>query len=99
MTVGRVYCERETRDAYEQMWTLFWETVGRITGKPVKFRVFSGDGEGIRAILVDGNKPQVDGLGAYLVKYNRQDISGISESDPQRIVEYIVKVCLVHFDR
>lgn len=90
---------KEDRSAFRRMWTLFWTTVGRITGHPVKFKPFSGSSEGIRAILVDGCKPQVDALGDFLVKYNDPSVSGIQETDPQKIVEYILKLCSVHFDR
>lgn len=81
------------------MWTLFFETVARATGRPVLFDAFSGGKGGIRSILVDGCKPQIDALGDFLVKYNDPAVSGIDETDPQRIVEYLVKLCLVHFDR
>jgi hypothetical protein len=66
--VARLYCTHETREAFERMWAALWDTVERITGKRVKFKPF--DGTGICAILVDGNKPQIDGCGDDLIWRN-----------------------------
>jgi hypothetical protein len=79
------------------MWTALWDTVERVTGEKVKFKPF--DGTGIRAILVDGNKPQIDGCGDDLVRRNNPQVSGITELDPQLIVTYIVRTCYVHLNR
>lgn len=89
----------EDRNAFQRMWTLFWDTVSRVTGQPVQFKAFSGNGQGLRAVLVDGCKPQVDALGDFLVKHNNSAVSGITESNPEKIVEYVIKLCSVHCDR
>lgn len=99
MTVARIYGQLETRDAYRRMWALLWDTVETATGQTVKFKPFSGDSSGIRAILVDGNKEQIEACGDDLVKRNNPDISGLNISDPQEIVKYLIKLCMVHFDR
>jgi hypothetical protein len=74
-----------------------WDTIERVTGQPVKFKFIHGTG--LCAILVDGCKPQVDACGDDLVKQNQLEISGIHETDPQVIVQYIVGTCTVHLDR
>lgn len=99
LTVGRVYCTREHREDFERIWTLFFGAVDCATGQEVMYKAFSRDETGIRAILVDGCQAQIDGLGDFLVKRNVPSASGVSESDPQKIVEWIVKICGVHFDR
>lgn len=99
ITVAHIYGQLETREAYHHMWSLLWDTVGHATKELVKFKPFSGNGAGICAILVDGNKEQVDTCGDDLVKRNDLTISGLNISDPQEIVKYIVKLCMVHFDR
>lgn len=81
------------------MWSLFFEAVQKSTGHQVEFKAFSGTGLGLRAIILDTCKAQIDALGDYLIKYNNPTVSGISETDPLRMVEYIVKLCGVHFDR
>ncbi|RPD75850.1 hypothetical protein L226DRAFT_570087 [Lentinus tigrinus ALCF2SS1-7] len=99
VTIARVYCVKEDRHSFHRMWMLFFETVARVTGKPVLFDAFSGGKGGIRSILVDGCKPQIDALGDFLVKQNDPTVSGIYENDPQQIVEYLIKLCSVHYDR
>ena len=99
LTVARIYGQYETRTAYHRMWKLLWDTVGKATGRPVKFKPFSKDGEGIRAILVDGNKEQVEACGDDLLTRNDSTLSGVSTTDVHEIVKYIIKLCMVHFDR
>jgi hypothetical protein len=79
------------------MWSGLWDTICRVTGQPVKFKFIHGTG--LRAILVDGCKPQVDACGDDLLTRNWPEISGIHEKDPQVIVQYIVRTCTVHLDR
>jgi hypothetical protein len=79
------------------MWAGLWDTIARVTGKPVKFKFIHGTG--LRAILVDGNKPQIDACGDDLVHRNDPKISGITETNPQIIVQYIIRTCTVHLDR
>ncbi len=99
ITIARVYCTRETEAAFDRQWTLFIETVEKVTGIPFKFKAFSGDGTGLVAINVDGCKEQIDALGTVLIRRNNPAVSGVNVSDPQEIVKYMVKLCLVHFDR
>jgi hypothetical protein len=79
------------------MWTGLWDTIERVTGNHVKFKFM--DGTGLKAILVDGCKPQVDACGNDLVKQNRSEITGINTYDPQEIVQHIVRTCTIHLDR
>ncbi|KAJ7288735.1 hypothetical protein C8J57DRAFT_1642908 [Mycena rebaudengoi] len=74
-----------------------FETIAHITKSEVKFKFI--DGEGLRAILVDGNKPQANALGAYLVTRNRPDTSGICETDPKLILFNILRTCIFHLER
>lgn len=79
------------------MWTALWDTIERVTGKPVQFKFIHGSG--IRAIVMDGCKAQVEACGDDLVRRNKPEQSGIIEMDPQVIVQYIVRTCLIHLDR
>lgn len=76
------------------MWEALWRAVENATGKPVKFKFLHGTG--LRAIVVDGCKPQVDACGDVLVRLNDPKVSGIHEQDPQQIVWYVVRTCTVH---
>ncbi|KAJ8489244.1 hypothetical protein ONZ45_g13660 [Pleurotus djamor] len=98
--IARIYMTRETRLAFQTVWTSLWDTVELVTGKPVKFKFMHG--EGIRTILVDGSKPQMNGAGDDLVQRNRsipEKKRLVHEDDPQAIVQHIFRVCLVHLDR
>lgn len=81
------------------MWQGLFQVVADVTGKHIALKPFSPNHAGIRAILLDGCKPQADALGDFLVQYNNPDLSGVCEKDPRKIVEYILKLCSVHFDR
>ncbi|PPR05947.1 hypothetical protein CVT24_004653 [Panaeolus cyanescens] len=98
ITVARLYCNKETRKAFEQMWTTFWRTVERVTKQPLKMKFI--DGCGLRAILVDGCKPQVDACGDALVRLVAERPTAlIKEADPQVIVQHIVRTCVIHLER
>ncbi|TFY62625.1 hypothetical protein EVJ58_g3736, partial [Rhodofomes roseus] len=97
VTYARIYCTHETEDAFHQMWTGLWNTIERITGKPVKFKFLHG--EGLRAIVVDGSKPQAIGCGLDLISRNDSEKTGIQVDDPKIIIQYVLKTCSVHLDR
>lgn len=94
---ARVYCTHETVEAFSFMWSALWDTIEVITGSPVKFKFIHG--EGIKAICVDGSKPQMLGCGKDLIKRNDPSKSGINECDPLLIVSHIARTCFVHLDR
>lgn len=97
LTIARTYCNRETTEAFEAMFGSLWSQIERATSKPVQFKFLHGTG--LRAIIMDGCKAQVEGLGRDLVRRNNPDQSGISETDPQKIVEYIARLCITHVGR
>lgn len=98
ITVARLYCNKETRKAFEYMWSGFWSTIERVTGRPLKFKFI--DGEGLRAILVDGCKPQVDACGDSLVSLAAsRPMALVKETNPQVIVQYILRTCTIHLER
>ncbi|KAF6754024.1 hypothetical protein DFP72DRAFT_1126840 [Ephemerocybe angulata] len=100
ITVARVYTTKETRAAFRAMWGALWDTVEKCTGRQVNFKPL--DGYGLKAIVVDGDKQQVDGCGDDLVQRAAlRDPTEvlITERDPQIIVQYLVKTCSVHLER
>ncbi|KAJ7829605.1 hypothetical protein B0H13DRAFT_2372459 [Mycena leptocephala] len=72
-------------------------TIGRIYSQHETYEFI--DGEGLKAILVDGNKPQANALGAYLVNRNRPHLSGIHERSPKLILPNILRTCVFHLYR
>ncbi|KAF8194842.1 hypothetical protein K438DRAFT_1968783 [Mycena galopus ATCC 62051] len=89
--------KNETYEVFKKMWPGLFETIARITDSEVKFKFI--DGEGLKAILVDGNKPQANALGDYLVSRNRPHFSGIHEKDPKLILPNILRTCITHANR
>ncbi|KAJ7205363.1 hypothetical protein C8J57DRAFT_1258823 [Mycena rebaudengoi] len=71
--------------------------LAHITKSEVKFKFING--EGLGAILVEGNKPQAKMLGTYLVTQNHLDTSGIHETDPKLILLNILQTCIFHLER
>ena len=92
-----MYSNSETRNTYRQIWSGLWELVEEVTGEPIKFQFIHGSG--IRGIVVDGSKPQIQGCGDALMARNDPKISGIDEDDPEKLVHYVVRLCMVHLER
>ncbi|KAJ7149385.1 hypothetical protein C8R43DRAFT_1192463 [Mycena crocata] len=98
VTIGRIYSQHESLEVFSKMWPGLFDTIGRITESgEVKFKFI--DGEGLQAILLDGNKPQANALGVYLVGRNRPHLSGIHEKDPKLILLKILRTCIFHINR
>ncbi|KAH9928873.1 uncharacterized protein B0H18DRAFT_1117695 [Fomitopsis serialis] len=97
VTYARIYCTEETREAFDLMWTALWKTVKDVTGKAVKFKFMHGCG--LLGIVVDGCKPQAEACGDVLLRLNNPAETNINDSDPQVIIQRILKTCMVHLDR
>jgi len=100
VTVARVYCNGATRDAFEFVWEGFFNAVKTATGKDIKFKVFNDSGN-IQCVILDMEAAQVQGLGTAIIqmKMNHPSTSKITEVDPDIIVQYLIKLCYVHWDR
>ncbi|KAJ7187531.1 hypothetical protein B0H12DRAFT_1040311, partial [Mycena haematopus] len=97
ITMGRIYSQHETYDMFLKMWPGLFETIASVTNKEVMFKFI--DGEGLHAILLDGNKPQANALGAYLLTRNRPHLSGVYELNPKLILPHILRTCIFHLER
>ncbi|KAH6897587.1 hypothetical protein BKA70DRAFT_1563041 [Coprinopsis sp. MPI-PUGE-AT-0042] len=98
LTVARFYCTNETRVAFRRMWQELWDLIEVVTKRPVLFKFM--DGEGIRAIIVDGCKAQVQGCGDDLVdRARKRGHTLFMQMAPDEIVQYVVRTCLAHLDR
>ena len=75
-------------------------SIEKATGRRLKFKAFDVAGN-IRALILDMEAAQVQGLGDALVRLqmNNPAISGINETDPEILVQFIIKLCTVHFER
>lgn len=79
------------------MWKALWDTIAQVTGRQVEFKFIHG--RGICAILVDGDKAQAQGCGEDLITRNNSELSRIATNNPQEIIQYILRTCMVHLDR
>lgn len=100
VTVTRIYCNSSTHEAFEYKWEGFFKAVEKATGRRIKFKIFDSSGN-ILCIILDMEAAQVQGLGATIIRMNINDpsISKITEVDPDIIVQYLIKLCYVHWDR
>ncbi|KAJ3498258.1 hypothetical protein NMY22_g19617 [Coprinellus aureogranulatus] len=98
ITFARIFCTRETTNAFKRMWGELWNTIESITERPVRFKFM--DGSGLKAILVDGCKAQVSGLGSELIERaaKRGQVT-LATLAPDEIVQKILRTCIVHLER
>jgi hypothetical protein len=75
------------------------DSVELVTGKPLKLASFAGPDATCRAIILDGEVPQAQGLGDWLATYNDPMKSGIQTRDPLELIQYCIKTCGIHFER
>ena len=101
-----LYCDRATTETFEALFTEFFVTVDRCTGKPLKFNVFfpQSPDANLLAILVDAEIAQVLGLGSSLQAYlgRHSHLEGIAENLPRNATDLallVLKLCYVHFKR
>ncbi|KAJ7663289.1 hypothetical protein DFH06DRAFT_1395473 [Mycena polygramma] len=101
VTVARLYVNSYTKDAFTQLFDAFFSTVKQVTGKPVRFKAFHPQGN-LYSIHFDMEAAQVQGLGAWLCKMVLEDpaLRALFPSiDPDKLVQLILKLCSVHFER
>jgi hypothetical protein len=79
------------------MWSSLFNTIEKVTNKKLQFHFMHG--KGLRTIVLDGSKPQASQLGEVLAARNDPLVTACHETDPQRILFYILRLCHVHFDR
>lgn len=82
--------------AFEALFT----SIEKATGHNIKFKVFDTSGN-ILAVILDMEAAQVQGLGDAIIclQMNDPTKSGIYDTDPEVLVQFLVKLCTVHFDR
>jgi hypothetical protein len=99
-TVACVYCNCATNKAFEYVWEGFFKAVEKATGSKIQFKAFNESGN-ILCVILDMKAAQVQGLGAAIIhlKMNNPLVSKITEVDPNIIVQYLIKLCFMHWVR
>jgi hypothetical protein len=89
-----------THEAFGYAFEALFTSIEKATGLKLKFKVFDPSGN-ILAILLDMEAAQVQGLGDTLAQLQMNDPakSGIFVTDPQVLVQFLIKLCTVHFER
>jgi hypothetical protein len=74
-------------------------SIEKATGRKIKFKVFDPSGN-VLAIILDMEAAQVQGFGDALIRLQFNDLtkSGITESNSQVLVQFLIKLCTQHFD-
>ncbi|KAF8586349.1 hypothetical protein K439DRAFT_1615188 [Ramaria rubella] len=62
LTVTWIYCDSESADVFEHIWTAFFDVLEEVTGKLLKLFAFHKEGS-YYAVLVDSDPGQAIGLG------------------------------------
>lgn len=106
VTVAHAYCNSMEGKAFNHVFEGFFNAVEKATGCKIKFKVFDKSGN-ILAIILDMEAAQVQGLGHALLRMLLSDppsdfsTSFLAKfgSNPDILVQFIIKLCAVHFDR
>ncbi|KAJ7909761.1 hypothetical protein B0H13DRAFT_2490289 [Mycena leptocephala] len=101
VTVARIYTNSFTKEAFTHLFDAFFSSVKQVTGKSVQFKAFHPKGN-LYSIHFDMEAAQVQGLGAWLSKMVLDDpaLRALFPSiDPDQLVQLILKLCTVHFER
>ncbi|KAJ7049788.1 hypothetical protein C8F01DRAFT_1264828 [Mycena amicta] len=97
LAIARVYTKHETLVVFKKVWSSVFECLERVTGAKPKIKCV--DGAGLLSIALDGNKPQANALGEYLVSRNQPHLSGVFETDPKLMLTYVLRTCTFHLNR
>ncbi|KAJ7029522.1 hypothetical protein C8F04DRAFT_1043205 [Mycena alexandri] len=98
LTFASLYCDKKSREAFEQLFIELFATIKRLTGETLKLAPFYPDAK-CRIVMLDGEVAQALGFGDFLVNYNNPEISGILSRDPIQLLSFSLKTCTNHFDR
>ncbi|KAJ6487476.1 hypothetical protein C8R47DRAFT_1127593 [Mycena vitilis] len=98
ITFARLYCNKKSEAAFHELFHQLFDAIHRVTGVKLKLRPFFPDGN-CRIVMLDGEVAQALGLGSFLVTYNQPAISNIHTMDKIVLLLYVLKTCVVHFQR
>jgi hypothetical protein len=104
VTLARFYCDRNTRNAFGRLFSELFRIVPELTGSILKFfAFFPGDHKALlRAIILDAEAPQAQGLGDELIVYIAKNVPETTTTVPRNALELlmtVLKTCSIHFER
>ncbi|KAJ3716985.1 hypothetical protein C8R42DRAFT_724623 [Lentinula raphanica] len=98
VTIGRVYITRKDTETYKCLFDNLQELVQHLTQKPMRFKALSHEGN-LLALGTDMELALIQGAGQSFLKTNEPEYSNIHTDDPEEIVKYFLRICLVHCKR
>jgi hypothetical protein len=93
-----VYINKADTDYYTILFDELQELTLRLTGKPLRFKRLSPDGN-LLCMNADMEAAQVLGAARSFMKTNDIAYSKIDVSSPEELLPYFVRVCLTHSKR
>ena len=104
VTLARFYCDRNTWNAFGRLFSELFRIIPELTGSILKFfAFFPGDHEALlRAIILDAEAPQAQGLGDELLVYCAKYVPETTTTIPKNALELlmmVLKTCSIHFER
>ena len=104
VTVASFYCDRNTRNTFGRLFSELFRVIPEIIGSTLKvFTFFPGDPQAaLRAIILDAEAPQAQGLGGdlliYVAKYAPEALSTVPRNALDLLM-MVLKTCSIHFER
>ncbi|KIJ93662.1 hypothetical protein K443DRAFT_134976 [Laccaria amethystina LaAM-08-1] len=104
VTLACFYCDRNTRNAFGRLFSELFRIIPELTGFILKFfAFFPGDPQALlRAIILDTEAPQAQGLGDELLVYVAKYVPEATLTVPRHALDLlmvVLKTCCIHFER
>ena len=93
-----MYINKADTKFYTILFDELQELTLRLTGKPLRFKRFSPDGN-LLCMNADMEAAQILGAGHSFMKTNNTSYSGIDVTSPEELLAFFVRVCLTHSKR
>ncbi|KAF9018763.1 hypothetical protein BDZ89DRAFT_1165024, partial [Hymenopellis radicata] len=100
VVIGRVWCNRATRTAFQRVWSDTFDAIREITGKALNFQIFSPKSRLLCAIG-DSEGAQAQGFADTIISHRMHEFEGsvYVNMGVDELLMHLWKTCLVHFDR
>ncbi|KIO19436.1 hypothetical protein M407DRAFT_223087 [Tulasnella calospora MUT 4182] len=108
-TVGRFLCNKQNREAFRLLWRKLFETVDRLTGRPLHYAVIHKSGT-LKGHCLDAEAAQVQGLADELVfQVKTADPADLAltvdwqsmtnDKLGNYLAQLVTKLCTAHYNR
>ncbi|KAJ7218431.1 hypothetical protein GGX14DRAFT_329747, partial [Mycena pura] len=88
LTIGSLYCDRNTEAAFFQLFHELFDTVRRVTSTELAVRPYRGRDANCRAVVMDGEGAQALGYGQFLVR----NIDELPKTIPRDVIKTLKSI-------